>query len=89
MSGDARDFNNIKKRDVIKFFFFFAKQGDEVNSRHLKETLWEHAPLYATIKKWVAHFNCGDAPRPGRLKTVTTPEIIVHIHKLILEDRRI
>ena len=28
-------------------------------------------------------------PRPGRPKTVTTPEIIDQIHKLILEDRRI
>ena len=29
------------------------------------------------------------APRPGRHKTVTTPEIIDQIHELILEDRRI
>ena len=29
------------------------------------------------------------APRPGRPKTVTTPEIIDQMHKLILEDRRI
>jgi len=42
----------------------------------------------------VAHFKRGDfstcdAPRPGRPKTVTTPEIINQIHELILEDRRI
>ena len=30
-----------------------------------------------------------DAPRPVRLKTVTTPEIIDQIHELILKDRRI
>ena len=30
-----------------------------------------------------------DAPRPGRHKTVTTPEIIDQIHELFLEDRRI
>ena len=30
-----------------------------------------------------------DAPRPGRPKTVTTPEIIDQIHELILEDHRI
>ena len=29
-----------------------------------------------------------DAPRPGRPKIVTTPEIIDQIHELILEDRR-
>jgi len=34
-------------------------------------------------------FSTCDAPRPGRPKTVTIPEIIDHIHELILEDRRI
>jgi hypothetical protein len=34
MSGEARDFNNIETRAVIKFFFFPAKQGAEGNSRH-------------------------------------------------------
>jgi len=42
----------------------------------------------------VAYFKRGDfstcdAPRPGRPKTVTTPEIIDQIHEQILEDRRI
>jgi len=60
----------------------------------LKETLGEYAPSYATVKNWVAQFKRGDfstcgAPRPGRPKTVTTPEIIDQIHELILEDRRI
>ena len=34
-------------------------------------------------------FSTCDAPRPGGPKTVTTPEITVQIHELILEDRRI
>jgi len=34
-------------------------------------------------------FSTCDAPRPGRPKTVTTPDIIDQIHELILEDRRI
>jgi len=60
----------------------------------LIETLEEHAPSYATVKNGVALFKRGefstcDAPRPGRPKTVTTPEITDHIHELILEDRRI
>jgi len=60
----------------------------------VKETLGEHAPSYATVKNWVTQFKRGDfatcvAPRPGRPKTVTTPEIIDQIHDLILEDRRI
>ena len=34
-------------------------------------------------------FSTYDVPRPGRPKTMTTPEIIDQIHELILEDRRI
>ena len=36
MTGDARDFNNIQTRSVIKFFFppCKARQGTEGNSRH-------------------------------------------------------
>jgi len=49
MSGDARDFNNIETRAVIKFFF--SRQGAEGNSRRTeKKTLGEHAQSYATVK---------------------------------------
>jgi len=34
-------------------------------------------------------FSTCDAPHPGQPKTVTTPQIIDQIYKLILEDRRI
>jgi len=93
MSGDARDFNNMETRAVIVFFFLQGKAPKEIHAI-LTETLMESAPLYATVKHWVAQFKCGDfstcdAPRPGRPKTVTTPEIIGQIHELILEDRRI
>ena len=75
---------------------FFLLQGKAQKEIHaiLTETLGEHAPSYATAKNRVAQFKRGDfstcdAPRPGRPKTVTTPEIIDQIHELILEDRRI
>jgi len=60
----------------------------------LTETLEEHAPLYATIKSWVARFKRGDfstcdAPRPGQSKTVITPEIIDQIHELFFKNGRI
>jgi len=50
--------------------------------------------LCVTVKNWVAQFKRGDfstcdAPRPVRLKTMTTPDIIDKIHELIMEDRRI
>jgi len=92
MSGDARDFNNMETRAVIKLFL----QGKTPKEIHpiLTETLGKHAPSYTTAKNWVARFKCGDfstyvAPRPGRPKTVTTPEIVAQIHELFLEDRLI
>jgi len=74
-------------------FFLQGKVLEEIHAI-LTETLGEHAPSYATVKNWVAQFKHGDfstcdAPRLGRPKTVTTPEIIDQIHELILEDRRI
>ena len=82
MSGNACDFNNNETRAVIKYFFF-VRQGKTPNEIHviLIETLGEHVPSYATVKNWVAQFKRGhfctcNTPRPGRPKTVTTPEII-------------
>ena len=37
----------------------------------------------------VVIFSTCDTPRPEWPKTVTTPEIIDHIHELIYEDRQI
>ena len=52
MSGDARDFNNIETRAVIKYFFpplqdMTPKEIPAI----LTETLGKHAPPYATAKK--------------------------------------
>jgi len=93
MSGDARDFNNIETRAVIKFFFLQGNAPKEIHAI-LKEILGEYSPWYAAVKNWVAQFKRGDfspcdAPRPGRLKTVITPEFIDQIREIILEDRRI
>jgi len=93
MSGDARDFNNIETRAVIKFFFLQGKAAKEIHAT-LAETLGKRASSYATVKNWVVQFKRGDfstcdAPRPGRPKTLTSPEINDQIHELILEDRRI
>jgi len=80
MLGDARDFNNMETRVVTNFLFLQSKAPKEIHAV-LAETLGEHAPSYATVKNWVAEFKRGDfstcdAPRLGRPKTVTTPEII-------------
>jgi len=81
MSGDARDFNNIETRAVIKFLFLQGKAPKEIRAI-LTETLGKNAPSYATVKNWVAQFKRGDfstcdAPRPGRPKTVTTPRLLI------------
>jgi len=94
MSGDARDFNNTETRAVISFPPSLQSKAPKEIHAILTETLGEHAPSYATVKNWVAQFKRGDfftyvTPRPGRPKSVTTPEIIDQIHELILEDRRI
>jgi len=78
---------------LSSFFFLHGKAPKEIHAI-LKETLGEHAPLYATVKHWVAqfkrgHFSTCDVPCPGQPKTATTPEIFDQIHDLILEDHRI
>ena len=79
----------------LSFFFFFL-QGKAPKEIHaiLIETLGEHAPSHATVKNVVTQFKRGDfstcvAPRLGRPKTVTIPEIIGQIRELSLEDRGI
>jgi hypothetical protein len=76
-----------------RFFFLQGKPQIKIYAI-LTETLGEHAPLYATVKNWVARFKCDhflicDAPCHGRPKTVNIPETIDQIQELILEDRRI
>jgi len=84
------NFNNIETWAVIKFFFLQGKAPKEIHAI-LIETLGEHAPSYATFKNWVTQFkrdfSTCNVPRPGWPKTVTTPEIIDQMNKLILEDR--
>jgi len=48
MSGDARDFNNIETRAVIKNFFLQGKALKEIHAI-LTETLGKHTPSYATV----------------------------------------
>ena len=60
MSGDARDFNDIATRAVIKFFFLLQGKAPREIHTILSETLGEHAPSYATVKNRVAQFKRGD-----------------------------
>ena len=60
----------------------------------LRQIFGEHAPLYATVKNWVAQFERGDFSTcittcPGRHKTLSTPEFTDQIHELVLKECRI
>ena len=79
-------------RDVscYQVLFLQGKAPKEINAI-LREILGEYVQSYAIVKNWVVYFKRGDfstcvAPRPGRPKTITTPEIINQIHELILEQ---
>jgi hypothetical protein len=53
MSGDARGFNNIETRAVIKFFFS-ARQGAKENSRHSYRTVMSRkAVVNGKLLGWV------------------------------------
>jgi len=87
MAGKARDFNNVETRDFINYFFP-ARQCAEGNACHTDRNIRETCTIVCHRQK-LGHFSTCDAPRPGRPKTATTPEIIDQILVLILEDRRI
>ena len=78
----TRAISTTWRRELSKRFFFLpqSKAPKEIHAI-LREKIGEHAPSYTTVKNCVAQFKRGDfstcdVPRPGRPKTVTTPEII-------------
>ena len=81
-------------RDVSCYQVFFpARQGAEGNSRHSDRNIRGTCTIVRhrqnSVVQFKRDFSTCDVPRPGRHKTLTTPEIIDQIHELILEDRRI
>ena len=77
----------------MKFLFLQNKTPKEIHDC-MMQTLSDKCPSYSTVKKWCANFQGGDfetddAARSGRPSTVSTPEVVDHVHDLILADRRI
>ena len=71
----------METRTLIKFFFLQSKAPKEIHAI-LKETLGEHAPLYATVKNWMAQFKRGDfstcdVPRHGDPKQWPTWRLLI------------
>jgi transposase len=84
--------DKIEYRAVIKFFVKEGLTSNEFHSKFVK-VCGDSSPLFSTNQKWTAEFKCGrtsleDDPREGRPKSATTPEIIEHVHDMMLDDRR-
>ena len=55
MCQATRAISKTWRCELSSGFFFFCKAPKGIHAI-LKETLGEHAPLYATVKNWVAQF---------------------------------
>jgi len=65
-----RPISTTSRRKLSSRFFFLQGKAPKEIHTILIETLGEHAPLYATVKNWVAQLKRGDfstcvAPSPG------------------------
>ena len=74
--------------------FFSCNVRRRKKLRHSDRNIRGTCTIVCHRENWLAQFKRGDssicdAPRPGRPKTLTTPESIDLIHELILEDHRI
>ncbi|UYV60613.1 hypothetical protein LAZ67_1001665 [Cordylochernes scorpioides] len=79
-------------RAVIKYLYKKELSPKEIYEG-MVDTLWEVAPSYSTVEKWVAAFKLGrisieDEHRPGRPVESVTQENIDKIHDLVMLDRR-
>lgn len=93
MSKESVEFSSVELRAVMKLMFLQKKTPKKIHEC-MMQTLGVKCPSYSTVKKWCANFQRGDfetqdAARSGRPSTVSSPEIVDHVHDLILADRRI
>jgi len=55
----TRTISTTLRHELSSSFFFLQGKAPKEIHAILIETLGEHAPLYATVKNWVAHFKRG------------------------------
>ena len=84
---------NIEFRAVIKFL---TKEGAKAKEIHWRmvDVYGDSSPKYSTVAKWSAEFRCGQDslegdPTPGRPADVISQEMIDHVERLVLNNRRI
>lgn len=85
--------DSVEIRAVIKYFFLKGLSATDIHNE-MKDGLKDSAPSFSTVDKWVREFKCGrtsvkDAPRSGRPKSATTPEIVEKVHAMVSKDRRL
>lgn len=84
--------DHVSNRAVIRYLGLKGLTPKEIHD-DMVGTLGEKAPSYTTVKKWASEFKQGresleDDPRCGRPVTVSTEDVIDHVQKIILDDRR-
>ena len=85
--------HNIEFRTVIKFLTKESAKAKEIH-RRMADVYGDSSPKYSTVAKWSAEFKHGpdsseDDPRPGRPADVISQEMIDHVERLLLNNRRI
>ncbi|XP_049521685.1 histone-lysine N-methyltransferase SETMAR-like [Dermacentor silvarum] len=80
-------------RAVIKHFYLKHWTAAQIKAK-LSEVHGDSAPSLKTIYYWINEFKRGrtstqDEARPGRPVEVTTPEMVLKIHGIVMEDRRV
>ncbi|GFW43454.1 mariner transposase [Trichonephila clavipes] len=74
---------------VIQYFLFERSLTNVKTELH--STLGESAPLFTTVKYWIAEFkrgcmSCQDEHCSGQSNEATTPEMVKKTHKAVLDD---
>ena len=80
--------STTSRRELSSSFLFFpARQVAGGNSRHSDRNNMATCNIVCQLQTWMAQFKWGDAPRPGRPKTVIILENTDQIHDLNFDDR--
>ena len=84
---------NNEHRTVIKFSIWKGLNTTKI-SKELDNVYKHSAPSYRTVTNWVAEFKdpkraLEDAPRMGRLSTITADENIEAVERTVMHDRQI
>ena len=84
---------NIQLRAAISFLTTESANAKEIR-RCIADVYSDRTPKYSTVEQWSAEYKRGrdfleDDPRPGRPVDVISQEMIDHVERLALNDRRI